>query len=250
MQARELLRVIEHRPYPLPRGPWIMRQTWHDLLFAHWAMDPELVRAAMPEPVRPYLDLYDGQAWVGVIPFWMSGVRPRGTPPVPTASTFPELNVRTYVTINGKPGVYFFSLDAASLLAVVGARVGFALRYFWARMHCELANGQVQYSSRRGSARFRGAYGPIGEVMHSEPGSLEHFLTERYCLYAVRGTQVSRANIHHLPWPLQTAEARIEENTMAESSGIKLPSTSPVLHFAQRMDVLVWWPEAVQLNAR
>jgi len=224
-----------------------MRQTWHDLLFAHWALEPDAVRAAMPPPLRAYLDTYDGKAYIGVIPFWMSKVRGRGVPPLPTAGTFPELNVRTYVTIDGKPGVYFFSLDAASLLAVVGARIGFSLRYYWAEMKCEVGEEDVHYLSRRlqspKPADFRGSYKAVGAATQSAPGSLEHFVTERYCLYAVRGEKVLRANIHHHPWPLQRAEAQIEVNSMASASGINLPNKEPVLHFAKRMDVLVWMVE-------
>jgi uncharacterized protein len=246
MNAREILSVTEHRPYPLPAGPWIMRQTWHDLLFAHWPLDAVLVRRVMPEPLGPHLDEYQGKAWVGVIPFWMSDVRGRGAPPVPTASTFPELNVRTYVTIGGKPGVYFFSLDAGSLLAVLGARAGFALKYFWAEMQCEVSDGRVRYASRRKQkpeAEFRANYRRRGTPRPSSPGSLEHFLTERYCLYAVMGRQVLRGNIHHHPWMLQPAEAQIELNTMARASGMELPAEAPVLHYAERQDMVVWWPE-------
>jgi uncharacterized protein len=246
MNASEILSVTQHRPYPVPSGPWVMRQSWHDLLFAHWALEPEHVRAAMPEELRPYLDTYDGKAWVGVIPFWMSNVRMRGIPPIPTAATFPELNVRTYVTISGKPGVYFFSLDAASLLAVMGARAG-GLNYFHAAMRCVLEADKVKYASRRTQrpkpAEFQGEYAAVGPAALSAPGSLEHFVVERYCLYAVRGGRISRVNIHHHPWPLQRAEARIEKNTMASASGISLPGSEPVLHFAKRMDVLIWWLE-------
>lgn len=250
MTPQQILAVTEHRPYPLPSGPWMMRQRWHDLLFAHWGLEAEQVRAAMPLELRPYLDVHDGKAWVGVIPFWMSRVRTRWMPPVPTASTFPELNVRTYVRLEDKPGVYFFSLDAASLLAVIGARAGFGLRYFWAEMRCEAQDGRVNYSSKRiqgPPAEFVGEYGPTGEPRLSPPGSLARFVTERYCLYAVRGGRVMRADIHHRPWPLQSAEAKLQCNTMAAASGISLAAEPPVLHYAREMDVLVWAPERVRL---
>jgi uncharacterized protein YqjF (DUF2071 family) len=126
-------------------------QSWHDLLFAHWALDPDHVRAAMPEPVRPFLDVREGKAWVGVIPFWMSNVRMRWMPPIPTGGRFPELNVRTYLTIDGKPGVYFFSLDAGSLLAVIGARWGYALPYYWAKMEV-----LIRTASWQGGSPLRG----------------------------------------------------------------------------------------------
>lgn len=250
MHPKQILAVTEHRPHPLPSGPWMMRQSWHDLLFAHWPLETEHVRAAMPAELRPHLDTFDGKAWVGVIPFWMSGVRTRGLPLIPTTSTFPELNVRTYVTIAGKPGVYFFSLDAASLLAVLGAKAGFALRYFWAKMRCDVSGERVQYSSRRNHsptpAEFAGEYRAAGEARTSEAGSFEHFAIDRYCLYAARGAHVLRGDIHHLPWRLQPAEARIGTNTVARASGIRLPDSAPMLHFAKAMDVLVWWPEQVE----
>jgi uncharacterized protein len=244
-----LLRQTGHRPFPLPQQPWVHIQRWHDLLFAHWPVDPERVRAAMPEQLRPFLDIYDGKAWVGVIPFWMSNVRMRWLPPVPTAGKFPELNVRTYLTIAGKPGVYFFSLDAGSLLAVMGARLGYALPYYWARMLVETSRApDITYrSSRRERAReaaeFRGRYAPLGPEFNAAPGSLDSFLVERYCLYTTRGTRIIRGNIHHLPWPLQAAEAEIFHNSMAEAAGIKLPELPPVLHYAREMEVLIWAPE-------
>src|SRR5882757_4330843 len=144
---QSILLATTHRPYPLPSRPWVMTQRWHDLLFAHWAMDAESVRPLLPAPLRPFLDTFDGKAWVGVIPFWMSRVKVRGLPAVPGLSTFAEMNVRTYVTVNGKPGVYFFSLDAENLPAVYAARMGFSLAYFYAKMSVTVNfEDAVQYS--------------------------------------------------------------------------------------------------------
>src|SRR4051812_11540772 len=205
MDVDSILKTTAHRPYPLPAGPWIMQQTWHDLLFAHWPVDAEHVRAVMPPALRPCLDMFDGSAWVGVIPFWMSGVKMRGMPPVPTASTFPELNVRTYVTVEGKPGVYFFSLDAASRLAVYGAKLGFGLNYFHAKMSAQVSErDQVKYESRRTGiakpAELVGSYAPeSAKVFNAPRGSIEEFFVERYCLYTSHGPHIGRANIHHLP---------------------------------------------------
>jgi uncharacterized protein YqjF (DUF2071 family) len=246
MDVKAILKATAHRPYPLPAGPWIMQQTWHDLLFAHWPVDADHVRAAMPQALRPHLDTFQDSAWVGVIPFWMSGVRLRGTPGIPTASTFAELNVRTYVTIDGKPGVYFFSLDAASRLAVMGARAGFGLNYKHAKMSARTSDrDQVQYDSRRlekpRPAEFIASYAPeSGKTFPAQPGSIEQFVAERYCLYTSHGPHIGRANIHHLPWPLQRAKATIKINTMAEAAGITLPKSKPLLHFAKETDVLVW----------
>jgi uncharacterized protein YqjF (DUF2071 family) len=219
-----------------------MTQSWHDLLFAHWPIEPDAVRPLIP-PSLP-LDVLDGRAWIGVIPFHMTNVAPRGVPSLPGLSAFPELNVRTYVTMNGKPGVYFFSLDAASTLAVVGARAVFNLRYYRAEMAVNVGTTRVTYRSVRRSAtsaQFAGTYGPVGVVSPAAPGTLEHFLTERYCLYTTtRAGEPRRLDIHHQPWPLQAADAQIAVNTMATAAGITLPAVAPLLHFAKRMDVLAW----------
>jgi len=238
---------VEHRPWPLPAGRWVMAQNWHDLLFAHWPLPAAILRPHVP--ARLEIDTFGGQAWLGVVPFRMSGVRLRGTPALPWLSAFPELNVRTYVVADGKPGVWFFSLDAGNRIAVAIARAWFHLPYYRARMSCEERNGWIEYSSGRA---HRGApcgvlsvrYRPVGVTFCPEHGSLEHFLTERYCLYAAGGNgQILRGEIHHAPWPLQTAEAQLTSNTMPEAAGIYLPPAKPLLHFAKRQDVVVWQPQ-------
>lgn len=235
-----LLQTVAHRPWGLPSGPWVMKQTWHDLLFVHWPISDDTLRRVVPGQLR--LDRFDGQCWVGVVPFWMSGVRARGVPAMPSVSRFPELNVRTYVTVGGKPGVYFFSLDAASRAAVWGARAFYHLPYFYAAMKAEAVGEEVAYRCVRsdGSAEFRGRYRPCAAVQLSTPGSLEHWLSERYCLYTVHKSEVYRGEIHHQRWPLQTAAAEIETNTMATAAGIALPETPPLLHFSRRLEVLIW----------
>jgi uncharacterized protein len=231
---------VAHRPWPLPDGPWVMAQTWHDLLFAHWPVAAEALCPLVPEQLP--LDTFDGQCWVGVVPFHMSGVRARSLPALPGLSRFPELNVRTYVALDHKPGVYFFSLDAANLPAVWAARKFYRLPYFHARMSAECNDEGIRYDFRRhqGKAEFRGKYRPVGEVRPRENGTLEHWLTERYCLYTVKESQVHRAEIHHRQWPLQDAEAEIEVNSMALAAGIVLPEDRPLLHFARKLDVLIW----------
>ena len=232
-----------HRPWPLPDKPWIMTQSWHDLLFAHWPVDEELLRSKLPPRVT--LDLFDRQAWLGIVPFHMTNVAPRGLPALPWVSAFPELNVRTYVTVDGKPGVYFFSLDAGNPVAVGTARSLFHLPYFTAEMRVKTGEW-VDYSSRRvnqetGPADFVGRYRPLGPVHEPHPGSLEHFLTERYCLYTVdKSFRPHRLEIHHRPWPLQPAELEITVNTVAEAAGIRLPAIAPLLHFSKRQDVVAW----------
>jgi uncharacterized protein len=241
-----LLALTDHRPFPLPAGPWVMQQVWHDLLFAHWPLPPEALRPLVP-PELP-LDLCDGKAWVAVTPFWMSGVRPRGLPALPWLSRFPELNVRTYVTLDGKPGVFFFSLDAARLPAVWAARIGYRLPYFHAEMRVR-GDSPIHYTCRRRrlrtEAEFEGYYRPVGAAAPALPGTLAHFLTERYCLYTLAAGRVYRAVIHHAPWPLQRAEADITKNTMAQAAGITLPGAAPHLLFSRQLRVLIWLPEKV-----
>ena len=221
-----------------------MTQKWHDLLFMHWRVDPHQVRSAIPASLG--LDTYEGSAWVGVVPFRMSGVRVRWTPPLPTAAAFPELNVRTYVIKNGKPGVWFFSLDAASALAVAAARAWFHLPYFRAQFGLSKSeDGTIDYRSSRThrgapSADLRVSYKPAGEVFHAQPGSIEYFLTERYCLYASDGHRILCGEIDHQPWPLQLAEAQIKLNTMAAASAISLPNEKPLLHFSRFQNVKIW----------
>jgi uncharacterized protein YqjF (DUF2071 family) len=217
-----------------------MTQTWHDLLFAHWPVPQAEMRPLVPAQLT--LDTFDGQCWVGVIPFHMSGIRARGLPALPGLSRFPELNVRTYVTYGGKPGVYFFSLDAGNLAAVWAARTFYHLPYFNAAMSSQDLGGNIHYSSRRlrGAAEFRGHYRPTVETRLREGGSIANWLTERYCLYTTHRGLVYRGEIHHAPWPLQNAEAQFETNTVTSAAGISLPVTAPLLHFARRLEVLIW----------
>lgn len=231
----------------LPRGSWLMAQRWSNLLFAHWPVDPGALRPLVPAALP--IDTFGGQAWISLAAFYLSGLRPRWLPALPWISEFPELNVRTYTSLGGKPGVYFFSLDAASALAVAGARATYFLPYFRASMSTRTApDGWIHYDSRRTDSRgqpaaFRARYRPTGAVSYAAPGSLDFWLTERYALYAVdRSEGVHRADIHHRQWPLQPVDAAIEHNSMADAAGISLPNDPPRLAFASRVDVAVWWP--------
>lgn len=244
MTVSEAVRNDGHRPWPCPKRPWIMLQTWHDLLFAHWPIEPAVLRPRIP--IGLTLDTFDGRAWLGVVPFRMSGIRARWVPPIPGHSAFPELNVRTYVIRDGKPGVHFFSLDAANALAVAVARRCFHLPYFNATMETSSDKEVVSYNSVRTHrespiGEFHGTYGASGPVALARPGTLEHWLTERYCLYCHdRQGRPFRGEIQHQPWPLQTAWASIETNTMASAAGIELPDLPPVCHFARRLEVVFW----------
>jgi hypothetical protein len=235
------LRETGHRPWPAPDESWLQGQTWEELLFAHWQVDPDQLRRHLPRDLEP--DTYDGAAWLGITPFRVAALRLRGTLPLPLVSTFLELNVRTYVTVDDKPGIWFFSLDAASPLAVRGARRGYRLPYHDARMEASHRGGWIEYSSSRATAGrpyvFEGRYRAAGNDFHAQPGSLEHFLTERYCLYTVENEQLARAEIHHPPWPLRSAQAEIHLNTMAPD-GVDLPDEAPLAHFAECQDVVIW----------
>ena len=241
-----------HRPWPLPKKPWIMTQSWHDLLFAHWPVDKALIRAKVPPAFA--VDEYDGQVWLGIVPFQMTHVAPRGMPALPWVSAFPELNVRTYVTVEEKPGVYFFSLDAANPLAVAAARTLFHLPYFTAAMTVDSNGPWIAYRSRRrhaagGHGEFVGRYRTTGAVRVPAAGTIEHFFTERYCLYTLdRRARAYRVEIHHEPWPLQNAALETSINTMADASGIPLPAVPPLLHFAKRQDVVVWGLQRLSLR--
>ena len=226
-----------------------MAQNWHDLLFAHWTVAPELIRKLVPAKLE--IDTFQGQAWIGVVPFTMSGVRLRRTPALPWLSTFPELNVRTYVTAGGKPGVWFFSLDAASVVAVEIARGWFCLPYFHARMNSRGRSEGIEYFSRRedrrgGSERLQASYSGKGPWFEAKRGTLEYFLTERYCLYAQRRRgELLRGEIHHAPWKLQEARASFNVNTMTESLGIQLSTKAYGLHFAKLQEMIAWAPQSV-----
>jgi|SRR5688572_27576468 len=249
---------FEHpdRPWPPPSRPWAMRMDWHELLFVHWPVPVGALRRHVPDTLD--IDTLEGRAWLGVVPFRMTNVRPRFVPPVPGLSAFPELNVRTYVVPAGtkdKPGVWFFSLDATNPLAVRAARWSYHLPYFDARISCAANGGTntptVHYSSRR---THKGAppaeldleYRPVGKVFHAERGTLDYFLTERYCLYSAsaKGT-LYRCEVGHPPWPLQPAEAKVRRNTMTRQIGFDLPDKEPLLHYVDFQPTIAWWPVKV-----
>lgn len=235
---------IDHRPWPLPKAPWTWRQSWRDLLFAHWPIDANTLRPLVPDGLR--IQEFDGTAWIAVVPFRMTGVMRRHLPDLPWISAFPELNVRTYVERDGRPGVWFLSLDATNPLAVWAARRFFHLPYHRARMTLVKQGDLIKYRSRRSQARFEGSYQPASEVYSASPGSLEHWLTERYCLYASdRAGSLWRNEVHHAPWPLQKAKADLRVNTMLSSHGLEVSGGPVLLHFARRIDVVVWSGERV-----
>lgn len=260
--VRNILDAVDHRPFPLPDRPWTMTQRWNDLLFAHWPVSAERMAARIPEGLE--VDTFEGWAWVGVVPFWMDRIRARIPIPnsipnaipktvnqgFPFARGFPELNLRTYVRSKrtGQAGVFFFALEAASPLAVVGARTIFHLPYFLANMSRQTASdGTVRYKSHRlltsATVGFQATYRGLGraqDALPSQPGSVEHFLTERYCLFTSHRGKVLVGNIHHMPWPLEPAEAEIRSNDLPGAHGFLLPDRPPVLHFSKSLEVYIW----------
>jgi uncharacterized protein YqjF (DUF2071 family) len=219
-----------------------MVQRWREVLFLHWPVDASELRALIPRPLE--LDTFEGQAWLGIVPFRMEGVRFRGLPAFPGTSAFPELNVRTYVKHQGKSGVWFFSLDAASVLAVAAARAWFGLPYFYARMSSRRAGDEVAYRSQRRpkGAHFEGRYRPVGDAAPADKGTLEHWLVERYCLFAKKGQRILIGEIEHPPWPLQQATAEFDQDGLAP---VRLPDIDPLRHYSEGVDVAVWSPRPV-----
>ncbi len=235
---------MSHRPWQRPTKPFAMYMEWHNLLFAHWAVKPELLEAKLPKGLK--LETFDGFAWLGIVPFQMRYTAPRKWLSLPLISHFDELNVRTYVTDGQKRGVWFFSLDCNNTLAVRAARFGFHLPYMDAKIQVSIRGDQIVYSSLRthrgeSNAVLECAYQPIGQVYHSVAGTLEHWLTERYCLYSASVSgQIFRGEIDHQPWSLQPAAADFFENSMTESLGFSLPKKPELLHFSKRIDVNAW----------
>ena len=241
-----IMKDVGHRPWPAPRSPWLMYQSWQQLLFAHWPVPVSELRPLVPPELE--IDEFDGTGWVAVTPFVLKGLRIRYLPQIPGADDFPEMNLRTYVRVGDTPGIWFFSLDAASRLAVSAARTFYRLPYKNAQMSVRSADGGIEYRSRRldRTAVLSARYRPIGPSFHPAPGTLEYFLTERYALYVVlRDRTIIRGDIHHPPWDLQPAEATFTQNTVAEAAGIRLPDTPPLLHYSARQDALLWPPKVV-----
>ena len=232
------------RPWPVPARPWALRMRWCDLLFAHWRVEAEALRRLVPGGLE--LDLFDGQAYVGAVPFTMEGVSPRLFPNVPGLHRFPELNLRTYVKAVGKPSVWFFSLDAGQRVAVRVARRFFHLPYFDAKFQIDHKSESVEYSAvrtHRGApkAAFAANYRPIGPPYHSAPGSLDSWLTDRYCMSAIDDAgNLYRGEIDHDRWPLQPAAGDVEVNTLGDWLGIEMKGQPARLHFAKSLEVRAW----------
>ena len=254
MSNRQLLASVEHRPWPLPSGKWALTMRWTDLLFAHWPVPAADIARLLPKGFA--VDTFKGTAWVGIVPFRMERVKLRGLPRLPGNHLFAEANVRTYVRdeTSGQTGVYFLSLDASNPLAVLAARSWYHLPYFLAKMKVqEQPDGWLTYSSQRlfskGAANVRVRYRCLPHQQHfegSRPGTIEHFLTERYALFTHSGKRLIRADIHHQQWRLEPAEAQFEDLSVAAAQSIRLPASAPLLHFSRLLDVFAWPPKTIR----
>ena len=222
----------------------MMRQRWARLLFLHWPVPAAEVRPLVPAGLE--VDTHDGQAWIGLVPFVVRGARPVFFPPVPGVSTFDEVNVRTYVHCRGRdPGVWFFSLDASSRVAVVAARALFKLGYRLAEMRADVDGDQVRFRSRRTAygplpATCGVRYAPRGPVAPAAPRTLEHFLVERYVLYAADGPRLFQGRVHHQPYPLQPAAVEGLREDLVAAAGLRRPGGEPLAHYASEVDVEVF----------
>ena len=248
-------RIDRMAPSSEPEAPVVMHQRWHHLLFLHWEVPPgELQRLIHPELT---VDTFEGKAYVGLVPFTITGVRPVLVPPLPLISSFHEVNVRTYVHRRGRdPGVWFFSLDASSAMAVAAARAAHKLPYY--RSHIELsvssgARPTVDFVSHRDDERgpapanLRVRYRPMeGVIREASAGTIEHFLIERYILYtADEEHRLFRARVHHAPYRIQRADVADLEETLVWAAGIRRPSAHPLRHYARERSVKVYGSEQV-----
>jgi uncharacterized protein len=223
-----------------PEGTPVMHQSWGKLLFMHWQIPIEALRRLIPEPLM--IDTFDGKAWIAITPLTIWNARPTFTPPMPLISHFHELNVRTYVYLNGVPGVWFFSLDANSMVAVTAARTLFSLPYYNANISLEQNDKTIIYNLSREeeTAKFNAKWTIGDDLPKAEPGSLDFFLVERYCLYTSNEEKLYRCRIHHEPWALQEANLSTYESSMIEANGLQTPIGEPLLHCGGSVDVDVW----------
>lgn len=259
--AGSLLYSVEHRPWLPPDTHWLFSQSWNELLFAHFAIDPTTLRRLVPDDLT--LDLYDGAGWLTLSTCCVSHVRPSGVPPVPGISFFPQVSLRTYVTVQGKQGLFYFSVDVANLSAVWFARIFFRMPYWHAAIQISGDTTQARNPAQRaihfcsfrlhgpaafsGPAKFDVIYSPDGEARLARCASLDEFLAERYCVYSWNRKKCYRAEIHHQPWALQRASVEIRANSIAEPFGLTLPMKPDLCHFSRSLKMLAWAPEIVRL---
>jgi uncharacterized protein YqjF (DUF2071 family) len=226
-----------------PARTAVMHQRWAELAFLHWPVPVAALRALVPSALT--IDTFENTAYVGVVPFTVTGARPMLMPPLPWVSDFHEVNVRTYVHLDGgDPGVWFFSLDASNPLVVAAARALFLLPYHHARMEIDVDPGGIDFRSERADAEdamLAARYEPLGQAQAAAPGSLEHFLAERYLLYTSSDRRLWQGQVHHEPYPLQKARAEVMVEGLVAAAGIARPEGQPPLvHFAREVQVEIF----------
>lgn len=228
-----------HRPWQLPKSPWVMTQTWKKLLFAHWPIEPNLLRAKIPAPLE--LDTFDETAWITIVPFQMGKIRFRLIPPIPGTYPFPELNVRTYVTYQGKGGVYFFNIEADHHLAVWAAKRFAYLPYTYTNITWQERSEQIHFTCyRKQKPLFEISYQPTSSANPTKMGSLDHWLMERYCLYTTYHHNLYRGEIHHRPWLVQQAKVQIIHNAVFDDYQLHVKNTDPLFHYADQLQIWAW----------
>lgn len=245
-----MLAELDHRPWALPNRPWVWAMKWLDSLFIHWPVDIESLRRHVPAALE--IDTFDGQAWVTILPFQMAGSRLRYTPPLPWLSNFLELNVRTYVKADGKGGVWVLSVEVSNPVVVHGTRFFYDMPFYQANMSLKEIDTAMHYGSQRLyhdglPAEFSATCQPSGAIIYAEKGSLDHWLTERYCAYATnRKGEVLRSEIHHAQWSLQPVEVEIQTNTLLDALDLNVSPTAPRFHYSPGVEVVAWVPNSLK----
>ena len=229
-----------HKGTAFPNLPWIMKQTWHDLLFAHYPVKLELLQKLVPPVFQ--LDSYNGIGWVGVVPFHVQNHRVRLLPPIPGFDRFAQINIRTYVTVNGKRGVYFIRVHMNHLIAGVLAKTFYYMPFQAAIVKMEQSDRYINFCSIKSKQiEFQCHYTPISESKLAEKASFEHWLVERYSMYSLnRKGEVMRSDILHNYWPLQLAEGEITNHSILLNEGIQVANNEPILHYAKKMEAMLW----------
>lgn len=227
------------RPFPLPDGPWLMTQTWHHLLFCHWPVSSRILRKHVPSLLD--IDLFDGTGWIGITPFKATNARLRGLPSLPFIHSFFEMNVRTYVTYKGTPGVYFFSLDASKRLPAWGGRIGAFLPYRHASMEMKEEGDTIHFRSSSKKEAFSVSYQKNAkDFFVPAEDSLAFWLYERYCFFTKKGSHLYRGDIHHDRWRVSETKALVHMNSMASFLPRSYFQNDPLVHLSKEKQALAW----------
>lgn len=248
----DLMNDISHRPWPLPSKKWIMKQTWKNLFFAHWPIPVEYLRPYIPSSL--HIDTFDGSAWLGVVAFEMEGIYFRGLKAMSVTPKFTEINVRTYVHFNGKPGVYFLSLDVGDRASLLIASRWYRLPYQPAQITFKREKDTFHIQSIRNQKtinpiEFMGEFVPLSDVYYPQKGTLDHWATERYCLFSTDklGKQLYCGEIHHSAWPIQKVEGAIDRNSLFTPFQLRPSETKPIVHYSRGLDTLFWNIKRIKL---